>query len=584
MKHGLFLAHYIDMHKLKYSFLTIKALLFISVIFMFLPSCGQKSIRKAPGYLSNIDTAYHPHRQGQRIAIRTATRIDTPSSTSQEETIRIEDVSIQEQRVVGDQLEATLKHISDGEEKEIDLIGTIERVDSKITAELYQKCDTNLVHSVESDTKCDILVHGKAECIDEHCHQIVLDIYYRDESGDYKRHQVQSVTPEMQVEITEDAQQDPSDNPKNPDNQQEPFSQTEEAPGVETPKNEQHTNVNTPPDIPEGHIEEPLSTIVTRPPQDLEALQGLSIPVPATVEQQPEPIKQGFEEEVDVYPVQETPTTNTDENTTQEQSDDISFEEIEEEIEEAMGITVSNFLEDYYNKFGYLAYKRQAINRRSSGILENAELLVRDTYGIKWLQHGDDHLKWVTSITNNFIQTIGSAFKEKHPNHFIIINRSSRKHGGHLRPHKTHQNGLDLDIAYPNVDPKSIVDPTSPNRISSSYPRNQRFWSVFDGTENFIMSAEDADLTMNLLRVMSETGIVNKYHVDQAVKDFLTARATHAGRLREDCPVLTQLCHAGGHRNHIHVQLKCTQFNGGCHDSADPPYSTCPAPTACQGL
>ena len=98
------------------------------------------------------------------------------------------------------------------------------------------------------------------------------------------------------------------------------------------------------------------------------------------------------------------------------------------------------------------------------------------------------------------------------------------------------------------------------------------------------MTEKEAELTMDLLKVMSATNVINKYHVDQSVKDYLTVVAQAKSKLRTYCPVLTQLCHAKDHHNHIHVQLKCTEFNRGCQDSVNPPYSTCPAPQACQSV
>ena len=548
------------MKKSKYYFLTVKVLLFTLIIFVFLPSCGNKKTvkKQAPGYLSDINTRLHTHRQGHRIATRTETQIKSPSSTpsvqknKEEELVRIEDVSIQEQRSIGEQLIATLKLIVDEKETEIDLFGII---DLDGTADLRPIGLSNLVY-------------GVATCIDkEFCHQLVLDIYYRTPTGTVKRFQVQSVTPEMEVEVIEGL-----------DIQSEPplptgSSHVEEAPTIETPKGQQPINVNTPPDIPEEHLEEPLSTIVTRPPLDFEAIHKLPIPTEAIIELQKietENIRERLEEGEDIlsFPPQlpiQTPPVSPEHDT---QNDDfVPNIDPEKEIKEAMGIEPSQFLDDYLNQSGSLenAIKRQAINRRSRGVLRDGELLFRDIHGIKWLQHGDDHLKWVTSMTNHFIRVIGSEFQRQYSNHHVIINRSSKQHGGYLRPHKTHQNGLDLDIAYPHAD-------------------RQRFWSVFDGTGSFIMPKDSAKRTMELLKIMSATGVINKYHVDQHVKDYLTVISAEQGTLRDDCPILTQLCHAGGHHNHIHVQLKCTQFNEGCHDSANPPYSTCPAPAQCQGL
>ena len=555
------------MEKSKYYFLTIKAILFALIIFIFLPSCGNKkaTTKKAPDYLAGLETRLHTSRPGHRIAVKTES--ETESSQNKKESIYIEDVSVQEHRILGDHIIATLKLSVNGKATEIDLFGMIE---SDGTADLLPLGQNKLVY-------------GVAFCVDkEFCHQIVLDIFYRDTNGVLKRHQVQSITPELQTEVIKDFIDSALTGSENSNNQQD-FSSPkgisqEEVPTTETPK--QPINVNTPLEIPEGGVEDPLSTIVTRPPRNLEIIQNLLIPTDDIVElQQIETtnIRGQLEAGEDISslsleinpPIKPQPPSEENNETNTQNDDFISVIDPDVEIREAMGITPTQFLDNYIDQEGSMqnAIRRQAINRRSSGILMAGELLIRDSHGIKWLQHGDDHLKWVTSVTNHFIRTIGVEFQSEYPEHRVVINRSSKQHGGYLRPHKTHQNGLDLDIAYPH-----------------EHASRQRFWNVFDGTGNFIMSKKSGEITMDLLRIMSATGVVNKYHVDQHVKDYLTVLSADRGTLRDDCPILTQLCHAGGHKNHIHVQLKCTQFNQGCHDSADPPYSTCPAPAQCQGL
>ncbi len=558
------------MRKSKYYFLTIQLVLFALIIFIFLPSCGNKAVstKKAPGYLSNIDTRLHTNRPGHRIADRTETPIEGDSTITQneeEQHIRIEDISIQEQRSIGGPLTATLKLIVDEEETEIDLFGII---DSDGTVDLRPIGRGNLVH-------------GVATCIDkEFCHQIVLDIYYRTETGTLKRHQVQSVTPEVQVIENIDIQ-DPSID--NSNDQQEPSPQIdspkteEETPVIDTPKKEPLI-VNVPPDIPEGAVEEPLSVIITRPPFDLDAIYKLPLPTPSRIERQRMDtaiIRERLEEGEDITSIQADLPEPTNQTPLEADETDPKSAEFtptispDDEVREAMGIAPSQFKDDYLNQNGSMenAIRRQAINRRSSGTLQEGERLIQDVFGIKWLQHGDSHIKWVTSMTNHFIRIVGSEYQRQHPQHFVIINRSSKQYGGRVSPHKTHQNGLDLDVAYPHAD-----------------RHMQRFWNVFNGNGQFIMTEKDAEKTMDLLKTMSATDVINKYHVDQSVKDYLTHIAETTGQLEEQCPILTQLCHASGHRNHIHVQLKCTQFNEGCHDSADPPYSTCPTPRACQGI
>lgn len=627
---------------------TIKIIISALVFFIILPSCGEKAYHSPNGsqfQMPIVETPRHPTRRGQRIAVNTQSPITryrnqrqtvrlNPTQQDQDEApIFIEDVSIQEYRLIGNQLIATLKISINNEEAEIDLIGTILEDG---TADLLPLGGNTLVH-------------GVALCIDKKlCHQIVLDIYYRDAHGILQRHQVQSITPpdedsqespptpreESPPPLTQEGQP-PAERPTPEENLKQPrrpvvnvppdIPEGDNNPSMNIPENRDNTPIGIPKssdhipvDIPEDSDEDPAGTFVTRPPRDLEAIGSLPIPTRPIILQQQQhtiAIRRRIQQGETIESIKENPPvleatprsepvhTETQEvtpdppesvpETPSERQGELSPEDRplipkvtvteeykidpgvynktdpEVEVRQAMDIPSGQFLDNYVSQFGayHNAVQEQAINRRSRGTLEQAELLVRDIHGVKWLARGDSHIKWVTSLTNHFLRIVGPQFQRQHPSHFIIVNRSSSQHGGYLRGHKTHQNGLDLDIAYPHADPTA-----------------QRFWSVYNGRGQFIMTEEDAQITMDLLKIMSGTNVVNKYHVDQSVKDYLTIVAQTKGKLREYCPILTQLCHARGHRNHIHVQLKCTEFNRGCQDSVDPPYSTCPAPQACQSL
>lgn len=256
------------------------------------------------------------------------------------------------------------------------------------------------------------------------------------------------------------------------------------------------------------------------------------------------------------------------------------------EIELARGVVSSDLTKMYERGVNQDVMKTdQAVWQRSSlrrvingrqryvhGILQEGEPLLNNPsqYGVRWRDNDSFNIerRWVTTLMNLFLKVVGPNFRKKYPQSYLTVNRTANREGGILFgrdilpsgrrfSHKTHQNGLDLDIAYPHANPET------------------RFWSVYRGAE-FIMTEQDAQMTLDLLSIMSATGVVNKYHVDQQVKNYLIEIARRNGTLEQYRPVLRQLCPISGHHDHIHVQLICTRFNPRCQNSANPPYNSCP--------
>lgn len=612
--------------------------------------------------------------------------------------IRIEDVSIQEHRIEGNFLMATLKLFLEDVSAEIDLIGEL----SNGTADMIQASGYN--H----------LVYGVALCIDQDlCRHIILDIYYRDSYGKLVRYQVESINSFGEDEIDEDdfidednemdahpvvanPQTDsPQARAENPSPytgqqrtqgkpvegyQQEQINKRENpnrgvSPLPASPENHQDRAGNLsdqqPSDqiqpgdkLPENpvHIQEDeafeegdsvASAFSNRPPSDIDAINSLPIPTvgilqeqqrqttrirervasgeswedviispdnspEATVESEPlneaesgedplgflpsTPFFKMLEEKVghlamifsptdpkgvlsdqaDLEGSQEQPTDTHDEvpeepalRPSVTTSEDFVRIDPDIEVELAMGV-VSGQLVDIYQRGvdQNLFQESQAIDHRGVlvkdvngaksyiyGQLQFGEPLLNDShYAVRW---GDSdpfnvQRRWVTTLMNVFLKIVGSKFKQKYPEHFLTVNRSSNRDGGVLvgktLTHKTHQNGLDVDMAYPHSNPQT------------------RFWSVLYN-RRFVMTEQDARMTLDLLKIMSDTGIVNKYHVDQRIKDYLIEMTRRDGTLEQYRPVLQQLCPLGGHDDHIHIQLICTQFNPRCRNSMAPAYS-----------
>lgn len=65
-------------------------------------------------------------------------------------------------------------------------------------------------------------------------------------------------------------------------------------------------------------------------------------------------------------------------------------------------------------------------------------------------------LAWATEETVNYLTTAIRAVRAQYPDAPLLrVNQISSKEGGHLRPHKSHQNGRDVDLGfyYPTAEP-----------------------------------------------------------------------------------------------------------------------------------
>ncbi|MBL8918157.1 MAG: penicillin-insensitive murein endopeptidase [Myxococcaceae bacterium] len=147
---------------------------------------------------------------------------------------------------------------------------------------------------------------------------------------------------------------------------------------------------------------------------------------------------------------------------------------------------------------------------------------------------------WGTHETVDFVAAAIRQVKAWHPDAPPLrVNQISAREGGYLRPHKTHQNGRDVDLGF-------------------YYPGGQ--------TVRVREREKVIDVALNwaLVKALVLHGDVQFILVDQRVQKVLEAHARKAG---EDPAWLDSLFHAGRgsilqharrHRDHFHVRY----FNG----------------------
>lgn len=145
--------------------------------------------------------------------------------------------------------------------------------------------------------------------------------------------------------------------------------------------------------------------------------------------------------------------------------------------------------------------------------------------------------------TVNVVASIERAAREVrrcHPGSpRVRVGDIAREHGGWLRPHRSHQSGLDADVGYFYVGPST--------------------WYQRATAKNL-----DVARTWALLRAFVEGGDVDTIFVDLSIQQLLKAHVATLGadeqrwlelfptKLRKD----TVIRHAWGHATHFHVRFR----------------------------
>lgn len=147
---------------------------------------------------------------------------------------------------------------------------------------------------------------------------------------------------------------------------------------------------------------------------------------------------------------------------------------------------------------------------------------------------------WATASVVRSIQRAAREVRRCHPDSArVMVGDLGREHGGWLRPHRSHQSGLDADIGY--------------------FHRGPHAWYQRATAQTF-----DAMRTWTLVRALIEGGNVDTIFIDASVQRMLKE---HLARLGKDeqagdgvfpSPRKRDaiIRHAWGHATHFHVRFR----------------------------
>ena len=154
-----------------------------------------------------------------------------------------------------------------------------------------------------------------------------------------------------------------------------------------------------------------------------------------------------------------------------------------------------------------------------------------------------------TSELVSLIQEMAQFVSEKlAPGQPLQIGDLSKKNGGKLAEHESHQNGLDVDIVYLSKN----------GQLQAQKESYWTEWFVDNG--NF-----DIEKNWELVKWISKKSNVQRIFVDGAVKQALCKQAHKRGELKSHVRALSLLRPENAvHKTHFHLRLACPVDDKAC--------------------
>lgn len=203
----------------------------------------------------------------------------------------------------------------------------------------------------------------------------------------------------------------------------------------------------------------------------------------------------------------------------------------------------------------------QAQGFYARGKLVNATVIPKEGYGFVKLGVNDPH-RYSTYDMAVVLAKGAEVVKKYYPaGDRMLIGDVAGINGGKAGGHSSHQNGLDADISFFNVD-----------RRNSAAGEATMFTPMVSGGK--ISSKFDLERNYLLLKGLFGTGRVSRVFVDAAVKKALCAFAKSKGEDVTTNNIFRRLTPYPGHANHFHVRISCPMRSPTCENQAPPPMTT----------
>lgn len=198
----------------------------------------------------------------------------------------------------------------------------------------------------------------------------------------------------------------------------------------------------------------------------------------------------------------------------------------------------------------------QSIGSAANGRLEHGMQLPRG----KGYYRRRPHRAWGANHTIYHIRRAISTVRSRHPKlHDVAIGDLSRRKGGPLGGHRSHQSGRDVDIGLyfkkvPKGYPRNFIRGTKRNvDISATWHLIEAFADTADTSSGVAMMFLDYDLQKLLYEEAKANG-VSKPRLRKLFQ-YPRGKSSPTGIIR----------HEPGHGGHVHVRFKCPPSDNNCH-------------------
>lgn len=186
------------------------------------------------------------------------------------------------------------------------------------------------------------------------------------------------------------------------------------------------------------------------------------------------------------------------------------------------------------------------------------------------LRHVDAHgcHFWGTTELTGAVERVAERIAADRSGARLTIGELSKRRGGEIHGHASHENGLDVDLGFYWLDargrpyePAGFVD-VRPDKTARVDGKTLRFdvarnWEIVEG----FLTDPEVDLAIVV--------------VDIRIRRWLLDHARAIGvdpALRRRASIVLRIPNAGAHphRNHFHLRVFCPESDGACRDRSAP--------------
>jgi penicillin-insensitive murein endopeptidase len=169
---------------------------------------------------------------------------------------------------------------------------------------------------------------------------------------------------------------------------------------------------------------------------------------------------------------------------------------------------------------------------------------------------------WGTTELVNLILTTAESFHEGWAQRILVGDLSARE-GGEISLHRSHENGLDVDVGYPTRSGQE------------QDPENDRgFEHSMVSLSGHISGDFNTEAAWDLARLFIESGQVQRIFIAPQIKQRFCRLVRRRGENETAAETLRRLTPLHNHRDHMHVRLYCPSGATGCVNLDDPQQGT----------